>query len=34
MKSKKRIRFKKKKSRKQKGGDVKNFLEKADPTGD
>ena len=33
MKSKKRIRFKKKKSRKQKGGDVKNFLEKADPTG-
>ena len=35
MKSKKRIRFKKKKSRKQKGGygDVKPFLEKADPTG-
>ena len=33
MKSKKRIRFKKKKSRKQKGGDVKHFLEKADPTG-
>jgi len=33
MKSKKRIRFKKKKSRKQKGGDVTNFFEKADPTG-
>jgi hypothetical protein len=35
MKSKKRIRFKKKKSRKQKGGygDVKPFLEKTDPTG-